>query len=108
MHNENELSIDLDKYSNMVFRLAFARTKNSHDAHDILQEVFMKYMNNRKKFNNEEHKKAWLIKTTINCSKTLLTCAWFRKTVPLEDNLVDELKEKSEVYYAVLELPKKI
>ncbi len=107
MHNENELSIDLDKYSNMVFRLAFARTKNSHDAHDILQEVFMKYMNNRKKFNNEEHKKAWLIKTTINCSKTLLTCAWFRKTVPLEDNLVDELKEKSEVYYAVLELPKK-
>lgn len=107
MHNENELSIDLDKYSNMVFRLAFARTKNSHDAHDILQEVFMKYMNNRKKFNNEEHKKAWLIKTTINCSKTLLTCAWFRKTVPLEDNLIDELKEKSEVYYAVLELPKK-
>lgn len=107
MHNENELSMDLDKYSNMVFRLAFARTKNSHDAHDILQEVFMKYMNNRKKFNNEEHKKAWLIKTTINCSKTLLTCAWFRKTVPLEDNLVDELKEKSEVYYAVLELPKK-
>lgn len=107
MHNENELSMDLDKYSNMVFRLAFARTKNSHDAHDILQEVFMKYLNNNKPFNNEEHKKAWLIKTTINSSKTLLSSAWFRKTVALEDNIIEELNEKSEVYYAVLDLPRK-
>lgn len=107
MHNENELSMDLDKYSNMVFRLAFARTKNSHDAHDILQEVFMKYLNNTKEFNTEEHKKAWLIKTTINSSKTLLSSAWFRKTVALEDNIIEELNEKSEVYYAVLDLPRK-
>mgnify|MGYP001142451125 CR=1 FL=1 len=56
---------------------------------------------------DEEHKKAWLIKTTINCSKTLLTSAWFRKTTSLEDNIVEELKEKSEVYYATLKLSKK-
>ena len=107
MDYKNEVIISLNKYSNMVFRLAFARTKNSHDSHDILQEVFLRYIKSNKDFINEEHKKAWLIKTTINCSKTLLSSAWFRKTTGLDDNITQELKEKSEVYYAVLKLPKK-
>ena len=76
MDYKNEVIISLNKYSNMVFRLAFARTKNNHDANDIMQEVFLRYMKNKKEFKDEEHKKAWLIKTTINCSKTLLTSAW--------------------------------
>ena len=42
-----------------------------------------------------------------NCSKTLLSSAWFRKTSPLEDTLTTELEEKSEVYYAVMDLPVK-
>ena len=107
MDYKNDVIISLNKYSNMVFRLAFARTKNSHDAHDILQEVFLRYIKSNKDFINEEHKKAWLIKTTINCSKTLLSSAWFRKTTGLDYNITQELKEKSEVYYAVLKLPKK-
>ena len=107
MDYKNEVIISLNKYSNMVFRLAFARTKNNHDANDIMQEVFLRYMKNKKEFKDEDHKKAWLIKTTINCSKTLLTSAWFRKTTSLEDNIVEELKEKSEVYYALLKLSKK-
>ena len=84
MDYKNEVIISLNKYSNMVFRLAFARTKNNHDANDIMQEVFLRYMKNKKEFKDEEHKKAWLIKTTINCSKTLLTSAWFRKTTSLK------------------------
>lgn len=107
MDYKNEVIISLNKYSHMVFRLAFARTKNNHDANDIMQEVFLRYMKNNKEFNDEEHKKAWLIKTTINCSKTLLSSAWLKKTTSLEDNIVEELKEKSEVYYAVLKLSKK-
>ena len=107
MDYKNDVIISLNKYSNMVFRLAFARTKNSHDAYDILQEVFLRYIKSNKDFINEEHKKAWLIKTTINCSKTLLSSAWFRKTTSLDDNITQELKEKSEVYYAVLKLSKK-
>ena len=107
MDYKNEVIISLNKYSNMVFRLAFARTNNTHDANDIMQEDFLRYMKNNKEFKDEEHKKAWLIKTTINCSKTLLTSAWFRKTTSLEDNIVEELKEKSEVYYATLKLSKK-
>ncbi|MGI5859986.1 MAG: RNA polymerase sigma factor, partial [Tepidanaerobacteraceae bacterium] len=32
----------LQKYSKMVYRLAYARTKNRADAEDLLQEVFLR------------------------------------------------------------------
>lgn len=97
----------LGSYANMVYRLAFSRTKSRFDADDILQEVFLRYIRSTPECQDEEHRKAWLIRATINCSKTLLTSAWFRKTAPLDDTLFSEMKEHSEVYYAVLELPVK-
>lgn len=97
----------LERYASMVYRLAFSRTKSRYDADDILQEVFLRYIRRKPDLESEDHRKAWLIRTTINCSKTLLTSAWFRKTAPLEDTLYSEMKEHSEVYYAVLELPAK-
>lgn len=95
----------LNRYATMVYRLAFSRTKNRYDADDVLQEVFLRYVRYNPDEFDEEHRKAWLIRTTINCSKTLLTSAWFRKTTPLDDTLATQMKEHSEVYYAVLELP---
>lgn len=99
----------LERYSGMVFRLAFSKTRNKSDAEDITQEVFLKYIKSDKNFNDEEHRKAWLLKVTINSSKTLLMSAWFRRTTMIEeaDEIVTELNEKSEVYYAVLKLPVK-
>ena len=32
------------KYSDMVYRLAIARVKNTYDADDILQEVFLRFI----------------------------------------------------------------
>ena len=96
----------LSRYADMVYRLAFARTKSLYDADDILQEVFLRYIRSAPDFQEEEHCRAWLIRTTVNCSKTLLMSAWFRKTVPLDDTLVAEMRETGEVYDAVLRLPK--
>lgn len=96
----------LSRYTDMVYRLAFARTKSRYDADDILQEVFLRYIRSAPDFQEEEHCRAWLIRTTVNCSKTLLMSAWFRKTVPLDDTLVAEMRETGEVYDAVLRLPK--
>ena len=33
-----------NRYSDMVYRLAFARVKNRYDADDILQEVFLRFI----------------------------------------------------------------
>lgn len=97
----------LEKYADTVYRLAFSRTKSSHDAEDIMQNVFMKFIKSDVNFKSEEHIKAWLIKVTINLSKNLLTSAWFRKTTALEDDLVVTMNEESEVYKFVLDLPTK-
>lgn len=94
----------LARYSTMIYRLAFARVKSSHDADDILQEVFLRYMRSSVTFRDEEHRKAWLIRTTINCGKSLLTSAWFRRISPMDDSLYTEMEEHSEVYHAVMEL----
>ncbi|MDF2673552.1 MAG: polymerase sigma factor, sigma-70 family [Clostridiales bacterium] len=104
---EDHINDVLTRYSNMVYRLALSRTRNISDAEDILQEVFLRLIHKKPEFVNEEHRKAWLIRVTVNCSNKLLTSAWFRRTVPLEEELKFETKEKSDVYYAVMELPLK-
>ncbi|MDD2587176.1 MAG: sigma-70 family RNA polymerase sigma factor [Syntrophomonadaceae bacterium] len=110
-NSESQIEQILRKYSNMVYRLAYARTKNRADAQDLLQEVFLRCLKSNVQFNDDEHCKAWLIRTTINCSKSLLSSAWFSKTVSMKENLPDSLHnledEKSEIFYAVLELPVK-
>ena len=34
----------IEKYSDMVYRVAFSRTQNVSDAQDITQDVFLKYI----------------------------------------------------------------
>lgn len=99
----------IKEYLDMVFRLAFARTGNQSDAQDVMQEVFLKYIQEEKTFEDKEHLKAWLIRVTINTAKNLVTSAWHQRTAQLEeaDAVVVEIKEKSSVYYAMLELPEK-
>ena len=97
----------LEKYNTMVYRLAFSRTKSVHDAEDIMQNVFIKFIKCNANFENDEHIKAWLIRVTINLSKNLLTSAWFKRTTTLEEDIVVTLKEDSEVYKYVLDLPNK-
>ncbi len=104
--NEKEIFFEktFDKYSDMVYRLAFSRTNSRYDADDILQTVFLKLVKSNVEFRDDEHIKAWLIRVTLNTSKNLLLSAVRRLTLPLEDTLAFEMKEKSEVYYAVMKL----
>ena len=95
-----------EKYSDMVYRLAVARVKNKYDADDILQEVFLRFIKYKDKVENEEHLKALLIRITINCSKSLLTSGWFKRTEPLSESF-SVRDEYSDTLDAVLRLPQK-
>jgi len=97
----------LAKYSNLVFRIAYSQTKNKADAEDLFQTVFMRLMQSNTEFENEQHLKAWLIKATVNCSKTLLTSAWFRRTIGFDSDIATEMVDVSDVYDTVLRLPAK-
>lgn len=93
-------------YADMVYRLAFLRLRSSADAEDILQEVFVRCLRSGKAFHDAEHQKAWLIRVTVNCTKTLATSAWRRHTVPERDDVLTEMEDHTDVYAAVLALPK--
>lgn len=75
----------VQRYSHMVYRLAFARTGNRADADDVYQEVFLKLFASDPDFESEEHRKAWLIRTTIHVSVNLLKSAWRRRVLPAEE-----------------------
>lgn len=92
-------------YGDMVYRLAFLRTKSASDADDVVQEVFLRCLKFPRVWNSAEHQKAWFITVTVNCSKTLLTSAFRRHTAPERDDILVEMEESSEVYGEVLKLP---
>lgn len=95
------------KYFDMVYRLALSQTRSVSYAEDVVQEVFLRFIRKENTLKTDEHIKAWLIRVTINCSKSVFETSWFRKTVPLEDEIAFDIPEKSDVYFAVQDLPPK-
>ena len=61
------------RYSDMVYRLAFARTGNRSDAEDLYQEVFLRYLTKAPAFTSEDHRKAWLLRVAVNCANRFHT-----------------------------------
>ena len=106
MQNRNELIKEmLDKYSDMVYRIALTRCKNKESAEDVYQTVFLKYSEKMPNFESEEHSKAWLIRVTINLSKDENTSAWNKKVVALDDSIQFETKEDSDLFIDICKLP---
>ena len=59
-------------YADMVYRIAYRYVKNTIDTDDVFSEVFLAYFKKERIFESEEHRKAWLIRVTINCAKDFL------------------------------------
>ena len=78
-----ELSEIIDRYQSQVYGLALAKTGSRSDAEDVFQEVFLAYFQSGKIFHDEEHRKAWLLRTTINLCRRVTQSSWRKKTVPL-------------------------
>ena len=72
-------------YADMILRISYQYLKQTCDAEDICQTVFLKYLTTNPDFDSIEHEKAWIIRTTINACKDHLKSAWFRRTAPLDD-----------------------
>lgn len=75
----------IDRYADMVYRLALLQVKNRTDADDIFQEVFVRLVKHIHKLQDWEHVKAWLIRVTTNCSKKHFTRYWNKNVSLLED-----------------------
>ena len=98
----------IEKYSDMVYRMAYSMVKNPQDAEDIHQDVFVKYIMKRPDFESVEHEKAWFLRVTINMVKNLWKTAWKRKVVSLFDNTMEEQMEPIQENEALIEVVKQL
>ena len=103
----------IQRYKSTIYGVALSYTSNRADADDIFQEVFLIYFKVNPQFNDEEHRKAWLIRTTINCSLRVVQSTYHKRVVSMDQNEMDEgsfqfrTKEENAVYLALQQLPEK-
>ena len=69
----NEL---VERYRDNLFAVAFHVCKNAADADDVVQDTFLQYYLTGKKFENEQHIRAWLIRVAINRAKNVSRSFW--------------------------------
>ena len=91
-------------YSDTLIRIAVQQTKNMSEAEDIVQEVYMTLMKQKKPFDNEAHLKAWLIKVTFNKCKDYFKSSRVKKTVPITEEMTFTAKEEQIVLPEIFEL----
>ena len=72
-------------HGDAVYRLAFARCRNTADAEDIFQTTFLRFYASHIPFGNPEHEKAWLLRVCINACKDLQKSAWRTKVSAMSD-----------------------
>ena len=95
------------QYGSAVYRLAYAMTRSRSDADDVFQEVFLRLHRSAPDFANEEHRRAWLLRVTANCARSLLASPWRMRTLPLEDVYSYQDSVESAVDEALAHLPGK-
>lgn len=116
MTKEEQITAEkaIDRYADMVYRLALSQMKNRTDADDIFQEVFVRLVSHIQDLESWEHVKAWLIRVTINCARKHFDQYWNKNvgyiedTERLEDEAADfEMPDEHPVRAAVSRLPVK-
>ncbi len=93
-----------------MYRLAYSYCLNRADAEDVVQEVFVAYLQHPPQCSGPEQLRSWLMTSTANKCKNLLNSGWHRKTLPLEDVHAspDHRDEVLEVHTALGKLPPKL
>ncbi len=56
----------VQKYSDMIYRVAYSQLGSDAAAADVVSDVFLKVLTLEKGFKSEQHTKAWLIRVTVN------------------------------------------
>lgn len=100
----------VEKYLDVVYRVALNSCKSKEDAEDVVQNVFLKLFECKFEFQDETHLRRWLIRVTINEAHSLWRTLHRRKVTSLEELTIEpsfSTPERSELYDAVLKLPVK-
>ena len=109
--SEAEFETKYKLYAQELMNVCYGYTKDKCASEDIIQNVFIKYLNSKKMFSNLNEEKYWLIRVTINECKNYLKS---RKRTIYNDEVIEYISPKydkdDEIYIVsriVKELPEK-
>ena len=105
MEHPNRLEELIVKYENTLYRAALAILGNPPEAEDAVQDTFLRWLEKRPQFADENHEKAWLLTVTANGCKSRLRQVKRHPTVELLDIYPAETPEEKGVMEAMLALP---
>jgi RNA polymerase sigma-70 factor (ECF subfamily) len=109
LRTNEELVRIYDRHVKTVYRVCFMYMKNQADTEDMVQNTFLRLMRDKTVFQNEEHEKAWLIRTATNLCKDHFR-HWWSKTVGMDhaaDAAVEQTFKTDSNLEKVLALPSK-
>lgn len=103
--NEEEFKEVYEQHFSMIYRISLLYLRNTEEAEDIVQEVFLKLLDKERNFNSEEHRKSWLIEVTKNACKDINKNFWKSRRVDIKSlpELTNEKKDP-DLYYVLEEL----
>lgn len=99
-----------DRQADRVYRLCMVYLKNDGDAQDGVQEIFLKLLQKNISFENEDHERAWFIRTAKNYCMDQLKSFWRIKRTDLgqwQEPAAEEPPEEGALLEMVMELPVK-
>lgn len=71
-------------YSDAILRLSYTYLKNTDDAQDICQSVFVKLLTQPITFDSPEHERAYVLRMASNACKDLLKSPWRKRKCSLD------------------------
>ncbi|MCL2316973.1 MAG: sigma-70 family RNA polymerase sigma factor [Actinomycetia bacterium] len=108
------------RHRDMVYALCLTHTRSRTNADDVFQEVFLTYHRKQPVCRDGEHRRAWLIRTTLMIARRVATSSWqtrvdlgaedraggdaFRFDVVEYDDLFRALQRLPEAYRSVIHL----
>ena len=61
-----------ETYADAILRLSYTYLKNTHDAQDVCQTVFVKLLAEPRDFESPAHERAYVLRMAANACKDLL------------------------------------
>ncbi len=84
------------RYADALYRIALSHMTRREDAEDVVQDVFIKYIQTSPEFSDEDHERAWLIRVTVNRCRDLLRRRSIRRYVGFDE--IEEIPADEEPY----------
>ena len=71
-------------YADAILRLSYTYLKNTDDAQDVCQTVFVKLLAEPRQFQSPEHERAYVLRMAANACKDLLKSPWRKRRCSLD------------------------